>query len=126
MRNYRAKIKCQKVSETDRKLKLDAQKKYMKEYRKKKSTNTNDLDKLKNRAKQNEYMKQYKNKIKLTTNETDKLKEKSKKKEYMKEYRKKRKIKKMTPCVKCKLLTIIPHVQQEQSWVTKGQNIVLY
>ena len=52
----------------------------MKEYRKKKSTNTNDIDKLKNRAKQNEYMKQYKTKRKLTTNETDKLKEKSKKK----------------------------------------------
>ena len=41
MRNYRAKIKCEKVSETDRRLKLDAQKSYMKEYRKK-SANTND------------------------------------------------------------------------------------
>ena len=31
MRNYRTKIKCKKVSETDRRLKLDAQKSYMKE-----------------------------------------------------------------------------------------------
>ena len=42
MRIYRAKIKCKKVSETNGRLKLDAQKSYMKEYRKKKSANTND------------------------------------------------------------------------------------
>ena len=35
MRNYRAKVKCKKGSETDRRLKLDAQKSYMKECRKK-------------------------------------------------------------------------------------------
>jgi len=58
MRNYRAKIKCKKVSETGRRLKLDAQKSYMKEYKKKKSANTNDIDKLKNRAKQNNYSRQ--------------------------------------------------------------------
>lgn len=58
MRNYRAKIKCKKASETDRRLKLDAQKKYMKEYRKKKLANTKDIDILKNRTKQNKYARQ--------------------------------------------------------------------
>ena len=78
MRNYRAKIKCKKVSETDRRLKLDAQKSYMKECRKKKSANTNDIDKLKNRAsaKQNNYSRQYGKKKLLSINETEKLKKK--------------------------------------------------
>ena len=92
MRNYRAKIKCKKVSETDRRLKLDAQKSYMKECRKKKSANTNDIDKLKNRAsaKQNNYSRQYGKKKLLSINETEKLKKKkTKKKEYMKKFRKK-------------------------------------
>ena len=42
MRIYRAKIKCKKASETNRRLKLDAQKSYMKEYRKKNQVIQND------------------------------------------------------------------------------------
>jgi len=80
MRNYRAKIKCRKVSETERRLKLDAQKSYMKEYRKRKSANTNDIDKLKNRAKQNNYSRQYGKKKLLSINETEKLKKKDQEK----------------------------------------------
>ena len=42
MRNYIAKTKCKKVSETDRRIKLDAPKSYITGYRKKKSVSETD------------------------------------------------------------------------------------
>jgi len=79
MRNYRAKLKCKRVSETDRRLKLDAQKSYMKEYRKKNQL-IQMTDKLRNRAKQNNYSRQYGKKKLVSINETEKLKKRPRKK----------------------------------------------
>ena len=46
MRNYRATIKCKKINDTDKRLKLDEHK----TYRDKTSTATNEISKLKHRA----------------------------------------------------------------------------